>query len=202
MLYDLALVQDRGPNWFVTNVTKNTLDNLADKEEKILKLSAVSYEIISEALKNGKKVFIEKNMLTNEVLPFEVNVVENDENDILEDTKNSSIIKIRMLVTPELAKISSFSLYGFTVLNNDLASSGYFITNANREEKYLEILETGDEELISKLEDYLNYKDEIETIASLERKFSKFKSDLNNCNSVEEVKKVEEIFLENFYSNF
>jgi hypothetical protein len=202
MIYDLALVQDRGPNWFVTNITKNTLDSLADKEEKILKLSAVSYEIISGALKDGKKVFIEKNMLTNEVLPFEVNVVENDENNILEDTKNSSIIKIRMLVTPELAKISSFSLYGFTVLNNDLANAGYFITNDNREEKYLEILETGDEKLISKLEDYLNYKDEIETVASLERKFQTFRRDVKDASSVEEIKEIENKFLEKFYSNF
>jgi hypothetical protein len=107
-----------------------------------------------------------------------------------------------MLVTPDLAKISGFALYGFIVLNNDLAANGYFITNENREEKYLEILETGDEKLIAKLEDYLNYKDEIESVASLERKFQAFRAEIKEAVSVEAIKEIEERFLERFYSNF
>lgn len=203
IIYDLALVQDRGTHWFVTNVTQNTLDNLADRDEKILKLSYMSHQLIKEALMSGKKVHIQKSALrTNEVLPGEFTIIDGAENNELENYKESSIIKVRMLVTPELSKISGFTLYGFMMLNNDLSSRGYFITNENREEKYLEILETSDEELIQKLEDYLNYKDEIEHLASLERKFSKFRSEINQASSIEEVKKLEETFLDKFYSNF
>jgi chromatin segregation and condensation protein Rec8/ScpA/Scc1 (kleisin family) len=93
-------------------------------------------------------------------------------------------------------------MYGFIILNNDLANAGYFITNENREEKYLEILETGDEKLISKLEDYLNYKDEIETVAHLERRFSSFRTEIRAAASVEEVTAIEERFLEKFYAGF
>jgi hypothetical protein len=203
MIYELALVQDRGSHWFVTNVTKNTLDNLADKEEKVLKLSYMSYELIKQALLSGKKVHIQKTALrTNEVLPGEFEILDFEKTDILSEYRDSAITKVRMLVTPELAKISGFALYGFTVLNNDLSNAGYFITNDNREEKYLEILETGDEKLISKLEDYLNYKDEIETVASLERKFQIFRRDVKDASSVEEIKEIENKFLEKFYSNF
>jgi hypothetical protein len=203
IIYDLALVQDRGTHWFVTNVTQNTLDNLADKDEKILKLSYMSHQLIKEALMSGKKVHVQKSALrTNEVLPGEFTIIDGVENNELESLKESSIIKVRMLVTPELAKISGFSMYGFIVLNNDLSNVGYFITNENREEKYLEILETGDEQLIQKLEDYLNYKDEIEQLASLERKFSKFKKDIIDCDSQESIKTLEEDFLEKFYNGF
>lgn len=203
MIYELALVQDRGSHWFVTNVTKNTLDNLADKEEKVLKLSYMSYELIKQALLSGKKVHIQKTALrTNEVLPGEFEILDVAENGELENFKESSIIKVRMLVTPELAKISSFSMYGFIVLNNDLSNAGYFITNDNREEKYLEILETGDEQLIQKLEDYLNYKDEIEQLSSLERRFSQFRKDVLECDSKEKIEVLERNFLEKFYSGF
>ena len=203
MIYDLALVQDRGTHWFVTNVTQNTLDNLADKDEKILKLSYMSHQLIKEALMSGKKVHVQKSALrTNEVLPGEFTIIDGVENNELESLKESSIIKVRMLVTPELSKISSFSMYGFIVLNNDLSSAGYFITNENREEKYLEILETGDEQLIQKLEDYLNYKDEIEQLSGLERKFSKFRKDIQECDSKEKVETLEKNFLEKFYSDF
>jgi hypothetical protein len=159
--------------------------------------------MIQEALIDKKKVIIFKErMMTDEVLPGEFEIVEEFEEDNLQQVKNSSITKIRMLVTPELSKISGFALYGFIVLNNDLSNEGYFITNDNREEKYLQILETGDEKLISKLEDYLNYKDEIESVSSLERKFSKFSQEIKQCSTEEQVKELEKNFLENFYKSY
>jgi|688.fasta_scaffold550043_2 hypothetical protein len=203
MIYELASVQNRGNQWVVTNVMKNSFDNLVNREEKLLKLSYMSYKMIQEALIDKKKVIIFKErMMTDEVLPGEFEIVEEFEEDNLQQVKNSSITKIRMLVTPELSKISGFALYGFIVLNNDLSNEGYFITNDNREEKYLQILETGDEKLISKLEDYLNYKDEIESVSSLERKFSKFSQEIKQCSTEEQVKELEKNFLENFYKSY
>jgi hypothetical protein len=202
IIYDLATVQDRGSHWFVTNVTQNTLDNQADKDEKILRLSYMSHQVIKQALAEGKKVHVHKTLQTGEVLPGEFDIIDLKESDPIQESRDASTIKIRMLVTPDLAKISGFALYGFIVLNNDLAANGYFITNENREEKYLEILETGDEKLIAKLEDYLNYKDEIESVASLERKFQAFRAEIKEAVSVEAIKEIEERFLERFYSNF
>lgn len=203
IIYDLAIVEDRGPYWFVTNLTQNTLDNLADREEKVVKLSYMSHQLMKEAIMAGKRVHIQKSaMRTNEVLPGEFEIIDLAESDPLEEAKSSSVIKIRMLVTPELSKISGFAMYGFIVLNNDLANGGYFITNENREEKYLEILETGDEKLIAKLEDYLNYKDEIETVAHLERRFASFRTEIRAAASIDEVKAIEERFLEKFFAGF
>lgn len=202
IIYDLAIVQDRGTHWVVTNVTKNTLDNRADREESYLKLNSSTYEIIKQAINSNKLVKIQKSLAIDEVMPWETEIVDLAETDVLQETRNAAITKARMLVTPEMSKASGIALYGFIVLNNDLAANGYFITNENREEKYLEILETGDEKLIAKLEDYLNYKDEIEAVAQLERKFSAFRNEVRSAATPEEVKKIEERFLERFYSNF
>jgi len=202
MIYELATVVDCGTHWKVTNVTKNTFDNLVNNNEKLLKLSYVSYKKIEEALLANKTVHITKNMMANEVLPFEVDVKNTSLEDPLQEAKNYNLAKIRMLVTPDLSKIAGLTLYGFMVLNNDLINSGYAITNENREEKYLQILETGDEKLISKLEDYLNYKDEIEKVAHLERKFSKFKNDVLSSSTVEDIDNITNKFLENYYLNY
>lgn len=202
IIYDLAIVQDRGTHWIVTNVTKNTLDNRADREESYLKINSAAFEIIKSAITSNKVAKIQKTLVADEVMPWEVEVIDLGETDALQESRNAAITKVRMLVTPEMSKASGLALYGFIILNNDLASAGYFITNENREEKYLEILETGDEKLIAKLEDYLNYKDEIEAVAQLERKFSAFRNEIRSAATVEEVKKIEERFLERFYSNF
>lgn len=55
----------------------------------------------------------------------------------------------------------------------ELADNGYFITDQNKEEKYLEILETGDEHLIDLLEDFLNMKDKINKIKFIKAEFDK-----------------------------
>lgn len=201
IIYELAVVEDRGPYWQVTNVTKNTLESLANRDEKLLKLSYVTYEKIVEAIKAGNIVRIPKTLQTDEVLPHELDVVDAANDDPLLSARSASLAKVRMLITPELSKISGLALYGFTVLNNDMIAAGFVITKSNREEKYLEILETGDEELINKLEDYLNYKDEIERVAQLERKFSTFQKAINNATE-EEVGELENKFLEDFYQNY
>lgn len=202
MIYDLAVVEDRGPYWRVVNVQQNTLDNQATTQERVLRLSYMTGRLITEALLAGKVVHIPKTLRTTEVLPGEFTVIDLEETDEIQEARNASIVKVRMLVTPELSKISGFALYGFMILNNDLASAGYFITDTNREEKYLEILETGDEKLIQKLEDYLNYKDEIGAIASLERKFSNFKTEIKQAANKEEIAAIETRFLEQFYANY
>jgi len=203
MIYELAIVEDRGPIWRVTNLTKNTLDNLASREEKVLKLSYMSYKLMEQALSAGKTIHIQKSKLrTDEVLPGEFDVIDLAESDPIQQARDASTTKMRMLVTPELSKISGFALYGFMILNNDLINAGYAITNTNREEKYLEILETGDESMIAKLEDYLNYKDEIEAIANLERRFSAFKTSIRTASSELEIEDLESKFLERFYASY
>jgi hypothetical protein len=200
-IYDLAVVEDRGSFWKVNNLVQNTMDNLADKSEKMLKLSYMAHQIMKDAILEGKAIHIPKAALRSvEVLPGDFEIIELANDNELEATKKASIVKVRMLVQPILSKISGFALYGFITLNNDLSAGGYFITNENREEKYLAILETGDEKLIAKLEDYLNYKDELEDIASLERKFSKYQREMKNLTTLEEIKNLEDRFIEDFFT--
>jgi hypothetical protein len=197
MIYDLAVVEDQGTYWKINNLVQNTMENLANSTEKTLRLSYMANELIKEAMLSGKVVHVPKeNLRSIEVLPGDFTIIEPSEEDMLQATKDAVNARVRMLITPTLTKISGITLYGFMVLNNDLANAGYFITNENREEKYLEILETEDETLISKLEDYLNYKDEIERVAFLERNFSKFRKEINQLTSIAEVIKRQDEFLE------
>jgi len=64
----------------------------------------------------------------------------------------------------------------------ELADKGFVITENNREEKYLEILETGDEELIDLLEEYLVIKDEISIIKSNKKNYNTIISKIKDLN--------------------
>jgi len=58
-----------------------------------------------------------------------------------------------------LSKLKMINAIELMLLNNELADKGFTITDANREEKYLEILEKEDKELLDLLERYLELKD-------------------------------------------
>jgi hypothetical protein len=200
-IYDLAVVEDCGTYFKINGVVKNTMESLENNTELLIRLSYLANEQISEAISNHKIVHIPKgNFRSIELLPGEFLIVEPG-TDELQSHKDAVIVKIRSMITPVITKISSLTMYGFIVLNNDLSSNGYFITNQNREEKYLEILETGDESLIAKLEEYLNYKDEIENVSFIERMFSKFKTDIKLANTIDAVYKLEISFLDRLNSS-
>lgn len=200
LIYELASVEDRGSYWTVTGLTTNGLDTV-DQEEKHLKLSHSAYKIIQDAIMNGHEVRVIKPLQVNEVLPGEVKIVKVEEDDIVA-FRNSAIRRVRMVVNPEFVSVSGLSFYGFICLNNELADKGFFITDENRESKYLAILETGDEKLIAKLEDYLNYRDEIGRTAAFYKSFEEFRRNVNNETDKDKITKLADDFLEVFYSRF
>lgn len=71
------------------------------------------------------------------------------------------------------------------------ADEGYFFTNENRQEKYIEIIETGDDKLINMLEEYLTIKDEI---TSLKWAKSEYLKGIKKLNELDEDSMEFEIF--------
>jgi hypothetical protein len=201
MIYELALVRDSGTHWQVTGITSNTLDNIVNTDEQYLKLSTMAAERIKASLDNGcKNIIIPKTLQTLEVLPGEVIVEDIDPADI-KNVKSAEIRRIRALITPEIASISGVTLYSWIILNNELSSKGYFIYDDNREEVYLSILETGDDELINKLEEYLNYKDEISRVAHLNSKFSNIIKEIMTLTDKDKVTEKADKFIKEYMIN-
>ncbi|MEG1313801.1 MAG: hypothetical protein RSD40_05755, partial [Bacilli bacterium] len=138
---------------------------------------------------------------TTEVIPTEIRVLKTDENDIT-SLRGATIKRVRMLVNPELASVSGLTYYGFMCLNNELADKGFFITEENREAKYLAILETGDEKMIEKLEQYLNYRDEISRVSALHKSFEALRKNILNEEDPEVIVKTANDFMDTYYSRF
>jgi len=198
MVYDLAIVEDHGHHYRVIGTTKNTLDRMAG--EDYIKVSSMAYEMIWPALRDGKEVRLPKVLHTNEVLPGEVQIIEHSPDDA-DAARTAALIKVRSLVVPEMTKESGFTLYNFMMMNNELASEGYFITNNNREEKYIEIIETGNERLIETLEMYLEAKDTLDRAASMKVRLDKFRKEIGRMDAVDDIKTATDNFLATFYTS-
>jgi len=88
------------------------------------------------------------------------------------DIKRVTVIKKAKLKMESLVQsVDMITYINYIDINNELYNYGIFITEGNREEKYLEILETGDEHKIDLLEDLLLAKDKLGVVKSAKQDF-------------------------------
>lgn len=200
MIYEVAKVEDKGSYWFITGVTESSF--LSDDQiGKYLRLSSVSTKLIKDALLNGEEVRVYKPLTADEVLPREVKILKVAEDDI-EAFKQNQLKRVRMVFNSNLATYSGLTYFNFLGLNNELADMGYLITDENRESKYLALLESGNEMNISKLEDYLNSRDEISRVSSLYKKYEEFCKKIKAETDMSAIEKMANNFIDDFYSRF
>jgi len=190
-VFYIASVLDCGDYYQVQNVLSNMMQDFINNE-KYVKLNNIAYTLILKALEQNKIVRIIKDF-DAEVLPKDLIVVDTDE---LKNYKLLYLQKARQMVNHQQAVVSGLQMYEFIVINNYLCDKGFFIHDDNREEKYLEILETGDELLIEKLELYLSAREVIERASILEQKYRKLYLDINNSDSNTKILQIFTKFME------
>jgi hypothetical protein len=72
--------------------------------------------------------------------------------------------KARGILGDDLLIFKLIDFVSFMLLNNKFANKGIFITDDNKEECYIKVIESGDESLITDLEKYIGLKDDIKAI--------------------------------------
>jgi hypothetical protein len=72
--------------------------------------------------------------------------------------------KARGILGDDLLIFKLVDFVSFMLLNNKFSNKGIFITDDNKEECYIKVIESGDESLITDLEKYIGLKDDIKAI--------------------------------------
>ena len=96
-------------------------------------------------------------------------------------------------------KFLPIKLFEYISINNELISKGYFISDENREEKYLEILNKESEEFIEKFIKYLEIMDRMFVEKEIIKKFDDLVENLQAANSKEEMENLYVIFSAEYY---
>jgi len=182
--YSIAEVEDYGEYWKVISVFNNEVKDLVGTET--VNLNNIAAQVIERSLDNGKLVRIKKSTVYKEALIKDLIIIEKNEIDELELYKGQYKTKARRHINHFMANIHGIQLFEFYDANNKLCSKGYFVHEDNREEVYLQILETGDEDLINDLEIYLNAYDILHRQTVLEKLYKKLYNDLNFAKTKEE----------------
>lgn len=103
--------------------------------------------------------------------------------------------KVRGVLGDDLLTFTLLDFVSFMQLNNKFASKGIFITEDNKEEKYIEIIESEDVDLIDDLEQYITLLDNIKIIQKKKKEYIsiieklQILPDYNDVNSVNDIVK-------------
>jgi hypothetical protein len=141
---------------------------------------------VRNAIMNNNKLTLTKDKL-NKIVSFD-DFKQNEVNSVQE----KKIVKVReiyKILDEKMAIVTGLSLYSFFSDMVRLAAHGYFITDSNREEVYLKIIDSADEDLISCLETYLDSKDRIDEVTAFHRRATSLIRDLENAETDEEIEK-------------
>ena len=93
------------------------------------------------------------------------------------DIPNTDVKRVQALRTVRFmyesltSDIDMIDYIAYIDANNVLNSKGFFVTDENREETYLDILEAGDEKIIDTLEEFLELKDKLSSIKSAKKEY-------------------------------
>jgi hypothetical protein len=101
--------------------------------------------------------------------------------------------KARGIFGDDLLTFTLLDFVSLMILNNKFMSKGIFITDDNKEECYIKIIESNEEGLITDLEKYINLKDSIKAIENKKEEYSAIVkqlqtlSDYNNEDAVNSI---------------
>lgn len=177
----------------IISVETSVVRDLVNLHNNIIGINNLTAQIISDSLIKNEMVFFKKDCKSIELMPYDL-IVGQLENDIIA-ARNQALVEAKYYVSHNQALVTGLMMFDFICINNELIDKGFVITDYNREEKYIDILETMDEELIYKLEIYLNARDQIQRASFLENEYQKFYRDIKQAETIETVLEIKSKFL-------
>ena len=221
--FELLLAKDQGNYFEVIGITYSNA-MLVEPDCSTLRATLFAIEECKKALAEGKKITISKIQEYSEVQPKDLVIEAVDE---LSRHKQMAINEVAARMHQALCAVNVIDLMDY--LNNYVAllNAGYYITDANREDKYFEVIEASQEceepaalkedatfeqeqEYIEKkqkydnaqfnlntLEKYLNSYDKLANIKHISDFLTDTRKKIEAAHSIEEISDIMQVYKSN-----
>lgn len=191
MLY--FAIKDLGNEYLI--VSAQTDDYVPVEEIKLIQVQDTNlFTYVAELLVQKKIIKFSKYI---EDLKID-NLVISDQGS---SAKESFLMEIHKQIAKIFNKIPQYTFFKYTYLNTFFASKNIFLTVENKEEKYIEILEKDDEELLSRLEEFLNVLQRLDFYDKMYQKFMSACDEIENTDDEMKWKEITDEAITFFDSN-
>ncbi len=142
-------------------------------------------------LNMGKVITIKKDLVDNPVskdIPlehFNYSVPKT-----LDQKKSAARAKVHQRISGYTALLSAYDMFEFMVISAKLQAMGYNVMSQDKEQVYLDIINTGNEDLITDLERFLEVKDIFDNMMKKYRGLKQYFREIDECDSEAELQEV------------
>jgi len=179
MLFYSGVLKQDDKKFLINPFEKLVGETVLMEKEDYVRLTAEAYDYLVNALDLQHrepvcKVYISSDFDTSNLVDItDLQAIEEDEEtpEAKLDLYKEKVFRMMNELISNQLMISNFELFHFFKLNHFLAAKGYFITDENREEKYLEVINEGDGETLRVLSEYLDSLDEFNAIDEVYEKY-------------------------------
>lgn len=194
MAKEYFIIFDKGENWEITD-TMIVPDGYNCSNDGVWDISDNKklFEFVKARLETFKIEFpkdIDGKLIQEDLILKQI--------DSLDVVKAKKIKEGKELISSRINVPELFSFVEFIMLNNYLLNKGYIITDENKYEKYLEIVESEDEELIKKLEEYLEIKEEIDISMFWQKIHKSFETNITKAITKKEIMSIWKEYVQTF----
>jgi hypothetical protein len=173
----LFIINDNGTSWKITGTRIEMDDNFVPDPTMYFETGSEDFfDFIKELVDGSNEVTYPKGIIPTKPDDFTITPLD-----------SLSVYKARIRATGKhiLRERCDFTLqfdfFQFQVLNNKMIDAGYVITDENREAKYLDIINTGDTDLINDLDSYLEIRDRVAISNHNYNNYLSFKTAVNEA---------------------
>lgn len=186
-----AQLSELGENYLVNNVILTEAKYVLPSAKYVALPNEVALKLKNE-LNNGKVIKILKEKVDN---PKNKDIPLSDfeilEPNTLEQKKSAARAKVHQRISGYTSLLTAYDIFEFTMISGKLQSMGYNILDVNnKEEVFLSIINTGNEDLIEDLERFLEIKDVFDNIMKKYRGLKQYFKEISYCETEGELEEV------------
>jgi hypothetical protein len=186
-----AQLSEFGSHYKVVNVILSEAKYILPNAKFIALPNEVAL-MLKNQLNNGKVVSIDKELVDNpksKDIPLDHFKIE--EPNTLDLKKSATKARAQQRASAYSAMLTGFDILEFFMILGKFNSMGFPVMDENqKEEVFLNIINTGNEDLITDLERFLEIKDTFDKMMKKHRNIKQYFREVNECDTEEELQEV------------
>jgi hypothetical protein len=188
-----AQLSEYGSYYRVSNIYLSEVKYILPNAKYVGLPNSVALYLKNE-LNQGKNIIIKKELVDKRESPdIPLEDFEITEPSTLEEKKSQVKSRVNQRISAYTAMLSGLDMYEFFVVFTKLQSLGYNVLDEqNKENIYLDIINTGDEDIINDLEKFLELKDRFDNISKRHRGIREFFKEVDEAEDEEELNDIVE----------
>jgi len=190
-----AQLAERGKNYQLTNVFFREVQHIIPSAKYVDLPNEVALKL-KNLLNQGKYIEITKENVdkrNSSDIPFENFLVIESTDLSMKKAMEKARVSQKLSIYSSL--LTALDIFDFFVITGKLQSMGFNVLDENnKEEVFLNIINTGDDNIITDLERFLETKSRFENISKKYRGVKEYFSEIDNCDSEEEMEEVKKVY--------